>query len=144
MGNAIEPGGRPGERDEGSGAAALGIAERLFAAIEAGDLEAASEIYAPDAEVWHSYDGVVQSREDSLRVLGWVTRNLQVRYTDVRRSATATGFVQQHMVRATAGDGRVVEVPACIVATCRGGRITRLDEYLDSAHVAAVLRLVQD
>jgi ketosteroid isomerase-like protein len=30
-------------------------------------------------------------------------------------------------------------VPACIVCTVTNGRITRLDEYLDSAHVAPLL-----
>jgi ketosteroid isomerase-like protein len=29
-----------------------------------------------------------------------------------------------------------VEIPACLVVTCDDGRITRLEEYLDSAHVA--------
>ena len=35
-----------------------------------------------------------------------------------------------------AADGTRAEVPACLVVTCAGGRITRLEEYLDSAHVA--------
>jgi len=44
--------------------------------------------------------------------------------------------VQQHVLRCTRADGTRVEVPACLVVTCAGGRITRLEEYLDSAHVA--------
>jgi ketosteroid isomerase-like protein len=29
-----------------------------------------------------------------------------------------------------------IALPACIIATVEGGHITRLDEYLDSAHTA--------
>ena len=43
------------------------------------------------------------------------------------------------MLVATNRAGRRVEVPACIVTTIADGRITRLDEYLDSAAVAAML-----
>jgi ketosteroid isomerase-like protein len=35
--------------------------------------------------------------------------------------------------------GRRVEVPACIVATVHDGRITRIDEYFDSAAVASMV-----
>jgi len=33
-----------------------------------------------------------------------------------------------------------VEVPACLVVTVAGGPITRLEEYLDSAHVARLIK----
>lgn len=112
------------------------IAERLFAAIEAGDLDAVRDLYAPDAVIWHNTDEAEQTVEQNLRVLGWVVDHLaDRRYEEVRRSPTPTGFVQQHVLRCTRGDGTRVEVPACLVVTCAGGRIVRLEEYLDSAHV---------
>ena len=99
------------------------------------------ELYDPDVEIWHNTDGVVQRRDDNLATLAWMGRNLpDLRYTEVRRSATADGFVQQHVLVATNRAGRRIEVPACIVTTVGDdGRITRLDEYLDSAAVAAIL-----
>jgi ketosteroid isomerase-like protein len=116
------------------------VAERLFSAIEAGDIDTVRALYAPDVAVWHNHDGRVQSLDDNLRVLGWMTRHLPgARYTDVRRSFTDSGFVQQHVLVATNRAGRQVAVPACIVADVAGGRITRLDEYLDSAHVAQLM-----
>lgn len=119
---------------------ALDVAERLFAAIEAGDVDAVADLYTPDAEIWHNTDRVVQRRDDNLATLGWMARHLpDVRYTEVRRSVTDEGFVQRHVLVATNRAGRRVEVPACIVATVRDGRIHRLDEYLDSAAVAAIL-----
>jgi ketosteroid isomerase-like protein len=118
----------------------LDLAERFFTVIEAGDIDAVREIYAPDAEIWHNTDLLVQSPDDNARTLGWITTNLRdVRYTEVRRSATDDGFVQQHVLVATNRAGQRVEVPACIVTTIRNGRVTRLDEYLDSAAVAAIM-----
>ncbi|MGH9269678.1 MAG: hypothetical protein ACRDZ2_00205 [Ilumatobacteraceae bacterium] len=36
----------------------LDLAERFFAAIEAGDLDAVGGIYADEAVIWHNHDGV--------------------------------------------------------------------------------------
>jgi ketosteroid isomerase-like protein len=116
----------------------LEVAERLFAAIEAGDIDAVRDLYDPDAEIWHNTDRVTQGRDENLATLAWVHRNLSgITYEDIRRSATDDGFVQRHVFTAASRAGRRVEVPACIVASVRDGRITRLDEYLDSAAIAA-------
>jgi uncharacterized protein len=118
----------------------LALADRFFAAIEAGDIAAVRDIYAADAEIWHNTDGLVQTPDDNARTLGWITTNLRdISYTKVKRSATDDGFVQQHVLVATNRAGNRVEVPACIVTTIHDGRITRLDEYLDSASVAAIM-----
>jgi len=111
----------------------LDVADRFFAAITDGDLEAVSALYADDVVVWHNHDRVEQDKAASLRTLAWVVANIDgFRYADVRRSATDNGFVQQHVARGTNRRGEPVEVPACIVVRIEAGRITRLDEYLDS------------
>ncbi len=116
------------------------VAEKLFAAIEAGDTETVRSLYAPDMTVWHNDDGLTQSADDNLRVMGWMAKHLPgVRYTEVRRAITGAGFVQQHVLVATNRAGRTVAMPACIVAEVVDGRITRVDEYLDSAHVAELM-----
>ena len=116
------------------------VADALFAAIEAGDIDGVRALYAPDVEVWHNTDGVVQDAEANLRTLGWVIDNLRDRsYDDVRRQVTDAGFVQQHVLRVTTATGRRVEVPACLVVAVDDGRITRIDEYLDSAQVAQLV-----
>ncbi|HTO69698.1 MAG TPA: nuclear transport factor 2 family protein [Myxococcota bacterium] len=120
-------------------AEALEVAEKLFAAIPRGDVAAVRALYAPDARIWHNHDGVEQDPPTNLRVLDWVVRNIaELRYEDVRRQATPTGFVQQHVLRGKGPGGKPVEIPACIVCTVSGGRITRLDEYLDSAQLASL------
>lgn len=118
----------------------LAIAERLFAAISAGRVDAVRDIYAPNAVIWHNTDGIEQSVDDNLRILHWVVRHItNLRYEDVRRHVTETGFVQQHILRGTAPNGALLAIPACLVCTVHEGRITRLDEYLDSGQLTALM-----
>ena len=115
------------------------IAQRLFAAIEAGDVAAVERLYAPEIVVWHNYDGVGQTKDENLRTLRWLTRNVtNLRYEEIVLQETPGGFVQQYVLRATAPDGNALEVPVCMVGKVTGGRITRLDEYMDSAHVRSL------
>ncbi len=115
----------------------LDLCERFFAAVQAGDLETVRSIYAPDAVIWHNDDGLEVGPEQNLRVLGWVTRNIKdLRYEEVRRHDTGTGFIEQHVLRGIAPNGTALEIPACIICEVKDGKVTRLDEYLDSAHTA--------
>jgi uncharacterized protein len=47
----------------------LETADRLFRAVEAGDVEALRSIYASDAVIWHNTDGKTESREQNLETL---------------------------------------------------------------------------
>lgn len=123
--------------------AALDLAERFFSAIERGDLDAIEAIYAPNARIWHSHDLNEQSVDENLRVLAWMARNLpNRRYRVHRRVAIPGGFLQQHTLEATTAGGPF-SMPACIVVEVKDGRITRLEEYLDSSRVAELGRLVR-
>jgi len=122
---------------------ALAIAERFFRAIEAGDADAIRAIYAPNAVIWHNNDGVEQTVEENLRVLSWVARHLKNRrYRVKRRVAIPGGFLQQHTLEAETANGPFA-MPACIVVEIKDGRISRLEEYLDSGHTAALTQLVR-
>lgn len=115
---------------------ALQTADKLFHAIEAGDVEAIRNIYTADTKIWHNNDNIAQSVEQNLAVLKWVITNIQgLKYTEVRRQPTPRGFVQQHVLRGRFKD-KEIALPACIVATVEDGKIKRLDEYLDSAQTA--------
>lgn len=119
----------------------LDLAARFIDAVAAGDLDTVRSIYAPDAVIWHNNDGRETTVEENLRVLGWMaTKVTGKRYDDIRRQETDNGYVQQHVLRGTAPNGEAFEVAACLVVEVRDGRITRLDEYLDSAAVAPLLR----
>lgn len=117
------------------------LADRLFAAIMAGDVETVRGIYADDVEVWHNFDMATQTRDQNLRVLGWMSKTARdLRYTEIDRVIVADGFVQQHVLKATAPDGTELTIPAMLRIRCADGRITRLDEYLDPAQAAALSR----
>lgn len=114
----------------------LEVADRLFRAIEEGDIAAVRSIYTASTVVWHNNDQKEQTVDENLAVLSWVIANLKnLRYAEVKRQATATGFVQQHVLRGRFRE-RDFALPACIVATVEADHITRIDEYLDSAQTA--------
>ena len=120
---------------------ALELADRFFRAVEEGDIDALRDIYAPDAVVWHNNDQVEQAVEENLVTLAWIARNLPERaYTDIQRDAVPGGFVQQHVLRARTKWGVDLVLPAMMRVWCENGRITRLDEYFDSAQLAVLNR----
>jgi MOSC domain-containing protein YiiM len=117
------------------------LGARFFAAVEAGDIDTVAECYADDATVWHNYDQVSQAKDDNLKVLAWIGRHLHDRkYTEVRRTVVTGGFVQQHVLRGRTESGEEIVVPAMMRVDCASGRIRRIDEYLDTAQVAALMR----
>ena len=119
-------------------AAMRALATRYFGCVEAGDIEGLVACYAPDAEIWHNTDELIQGPEDNRKTLaGMVTRILDRVYDNRRVEGFAGGVVQQHVLRGTRSqDGVRVALPACIVCAVTDGKITRLDEYFDSARVA--------
>ena len=113
------------------------LADRVFAAIEAGDTEAVAACYADDAVVWHNTDQVDQNKADNLRVLSWLVDHTAVRsYRDIRRTLIDHGFVQQHSLHVGFDDGRTADLPACLVVAVADGLVVRIDEYIDGAAVA--------
>ena len=115
------------------------LADGIFAAIEAGDVEAVRGIYADDVTVWHNFDQVDQTREQNLATLGWMHGHASgLRYTDVRRILLDHGFVQQHVLRGTARNGTEMAIPAMLHVHCANGHIARIEEYLDPAQAAAM------
>lgn len=112
------------------------VATALMAALEAGDTDALAALYAPDVAVWHNYDRIEQTGAESVRTLAWMTRRVRgMRYENVRRVIVEDGFVQQHVMSAT---DPAFTAPCMLRVWCREDRIIRIEEYLDSADVAAV------
>jgi uncharacterized protein len=117
------------------------LGDRLFEAICTGDLDAVADLYADDVVIWHNYDQVGQTKEENLRVLRWLSRNVQnLRYDDIQRHPIDDGFVQQHVLRGVVPGGEKLDVPACMVVRVSNERITRIDEYLDTAQLASLMR----
>jgi len=119
----------------------LELAERFIGAIERGDIDTVRDCYAPNAVIWHNFDGIEQTREQNLRTLGWLIKALPKRKYEVsRREILPDGFFQQHLLTGTTSAGQPFSMPACVICRIANGHITRLDEYLDPAPAAQLQR----
>jgi ketosteroid isomerase-like protein len=113
------------------------IANRLIAAIEAGDRDALGAVYTDDVVVWHNTDQVEMTKEQNLASLDALAEMTTARrFTNVRRHGIDGGFVQQHVLNLDWGSGSGA-LPGCVVVQLRDGLIARIDEYLDGATIAS-------
>ena len=78
-----------------------------------------------------------QTVEEQLGATRWLNEQLNnLKYEIVSRDAFDGGYVQEYVVHGTlAHGGEAFRMPLCMTVTVRDGRIARLDEYLDSAHL---------
>ncbi len=122
------------------------LAADFITAVERGDIdEIARHIYAPDAIIWHNSDGLEMTVAQNLATLSWLSATLQdMRYEQVVRMPAHDGYVQRHVLRGRCPGGEEITVRACFFVTVSGGRITRIDEYLDSAASADLRRYKPD
>ncbi len=113
------------------------MAKRFFDAIEQGDIETMQNSFIPEAEIWHNTDElIVTPAQTAVTLTGMVARIKDREYADRRLTAFPGGFVQQHVLKGKrVHDDVEVRLPCAIICKVEDGKITRLDEYFDSAHV---------
>ena len=108
------------------------LADRLLGAITSGDTEGVRAVYAPDAEIWHNFDQRNQTVDENVASMDDLHRRASgLAYTEVRRFLAPDGFVQQHVLVGEARGGPL-HMPAMIRFWVADGRVTRLEEYLDT------------
>jgi ketosteroid isomerase-like protein len=114
------------------------LCRRFFDAYQDRRIDELAEIYAPDCVVWHNVFGRETSGEENLAALP-ESYAMQRRRTYDDRSIDVFegGFVIRYTLHGVQHDGHRGALWVCIVALCRDGRITRIDEYLDSGKFAA-------
>ncbi|KAA1422983.1 nuclear transport factor 2 family protein [Mumia zhuanghuii] len=115
------------------------LLDRIIAAAEAGDATDLYDVYADGAVIWHNHDNREQTVERNAKVLEAMPRFVSDRtYTDRQIQVFDGGVVQQHVLRGVNREsGEKVALHACVVVRVNDeGRITRLDEYIDSAEAA--------
>lgn len=118
----------------------LELVARLIGGIETGDLASVRGLYAPGAVIWTCFDDRTRDVDSSMGVLEWLVGATIERHYDVtRRIAIDGGVLQQHVLHATASNGKTFAMPACLVIRIDGDRITRIDEYLDPQPVTAAI-----
>jgi ketosteroid isomerase-like protein len=120
------------------------LAKRFFDLIETGDIEELRGVYAEDARIWYNIDRRDKTVDENVARLAKARGMVRGRRYEERRVVVFPGgFVHQHMVRGTRADGVAVDMPACCICFVTAGRITRLEEYMDSADVARMWAVVE-
>ena len=123
------------------GYAVASVADRLFSAIEAGDVDTVAAMWSDDVSVWHAGDTIASDKGRAIRVIEWFVSATADRHYDVLdRRFFGGGFVQQHVLHGLARDGTPYSLRVgIIIAVGRDGLITRIDEYFDPADLAPLL-----
>jgi ketosteroid isomerase-like protein len=118
------------------------LADRLFAAIEAGDGATLADLWSDDVTVWRLGGGPARDKARALKVIAWfVDSTTDRRYEVLDRQIFEGGFVQQHTLHAVDATGAPLSFRACLVVRVSvDGLITRIDEYLDPADLAPLMR----
>jgi ketosteroid isomerase-like protein len=109
------------------------VAQRWEAACRAGDPAGIVALLSDDAKVWFNYQGIDLDRAAYRKLLEESSKSFSKRaYRDFRVLRHPGGFVEQATLEGELA-GRPVSAPFCLFATVVDGKITRLDEYFDSA-----------
>jgi len=118
----------------------VAVAHQLMSFLLAGDAAGVTSLYDDNFSAWRNFDNRVLTRKQALKIVQILAENLRdLRYDDVRITPTATGFVQQHVMRCTAPNGAPVEAHVCMIATLRDGKLLRVDEYMDRAQMGPLM-----
>jgi ketosteroid isomerase-like protein len=117
------------------------VAKRLVAAISTSDADALGDIFAPDATIWHSTDRVEMSLPELQGMLGAIGTIATAEVEETSLRETADGFVLtlESTYQLKSGESTSFHA-AQVVQVSADGKITRVDEYLDSAGLDPLVR----
>lgn len=115
------------------------LAEALFAALAANDVPAVQSLCSPAFSLR-------QNGGPAIGLNGLIKFNAIVHgiaadfgYSSAIRAATATGFVEEHLVSGTLADCTRFAFPVCVVAEVFDGLVSSVREYVDTAAAAPLL-----
>lgn len=118
----------------------LDVARRLVVAIGNSDADAMADIFSPDAVVWHSTDQLdmqLSQLQEMFRAIGGIA-TADVQETGLRE--TSDGFVLTLKSTYQLKSGGSTSFHAAQIAVVGAdGKITRVDEYLDSAGLGPLM-----
>lgn len=114
------------------------LCNRFFDAYQDRRIDELEQLYAPDCVVWHNVFGRETSGRENLEALPKSYAGQRRRSYDDRTIDTfAGGFVIRYTLHGVQHDGHRGALWICIVGLCRDGKITRIDEYMDSGKFLA-------
>jgi ketosteroid isomerase-like protein len=114
------------------------LCELFFDAYQDGRVDVLDRLYADDCIVWHNVFGRETSGQENLERYPDSYKGQRRRtYNDRIINTFADGFVIQYTLNGVMKTGHKGALWLCIVAKCTDGKITRIDEYMDSSKFAA-------
>jgi ketosteroid isomerase-like protein len=119
------------------------LARAVVATLETGDDAELLGALAPGAVTWHNNDRKeVDARINSSRAAAMLRMLRDPRVEVARVAGFGDGAVMQYVLRATlVSTGETIEMHNCAVMSCDDrGRVTRIDEYVDTTALAAFAR----
>jgi ketosteroid isomerase-like protein len=121
----------------------LSTVDEFVDALSVGDTAGLRALFTDDAVIWHNYDQVGQPAMEAISALAPLAA-LQPRYEITGRDVVDGACIQRHVVHLTLPGGESAAIPAIQRIAVTDGRIRRIDEYMDSGQVAAVVQAMQD
>jgi len=115
------------------------LCNRFFDAYQDRKIDVVDDIYADDCTIWAAV-GKEWTRDENLAALpAGYARHRRRTYNDRRINTFREGFVVQYSLNGVHHDGHSGALWVCIVALCRNGKITHIDEYIDSGKFPAFM-----
>ncbi len=109
------------------------VADRMFDAIAAHDLDIVEALLADDLTMWHSVTGSTMDREGALVILRWFTHPaVKIRYETHETLVVGDRLSRRHTIHVAVDGHDPVEMPACIWLTIRDGQVRAIHEYTDN------------
>jgi ketosteroid isomerase-like protein len=110
------------------------LCNRFFDAYQDRRIDELRDIYAADCVVWTNVFQKEMSGEENIAALPKSYKMARRRTYDDRRINTFDeGFVIQYTLSGVHHTGHRGALSVCIVALCHDGKITRIDEYMDTS-----------
>jgi hypothetical protein len=109
------------------------LASDLRSAFEMGDIEWIERLYGDDITVWHNYDQISRTRDQSLMSARWVADEISnFSIDDCEIFPVDGGYIQQCVFRGVyRSTGAEMETHAMIRVHCEDGKVTKIEDYSD-------------
>ena len=113
------------------------ICEQFFDAYENKRDDILDKLYSDDCIIWHNVFGKDTTREDNIAGMRVDKGQRRRTYNDRVINVFHDGFVIQYSLNGVMHTGHKGALWICIVGRVRDGKITRIDEYMDTSKFAA-------
>ena len=116
--------------------------DRFYGALMSGDAQGCLQAFTEDAVIWHNYDQTEQPAAEAIAQLAGLAA-LNPTFEMVGRDVVGDAMIQRHVTHLALPNGATASIPAIQRITVTGGRISRIEEYMDSAQMGAAMQALQ-